>query len=156
MRALHKNHKIGDYWSHIPNYEHRSTCHKCRTTEDLEHIILECDIPGREIVWNATKSLWLKKVNRWPKLKNIGDILGCGLAEFKSNHNKLMKGANRLYRILISEATHFIWKLRNEQLFKHESKEEWPHQTEILNKWVAIINPRLTLDRSATHSRYDK
>ena len=67
-----------------------------------------------------------------------------------------MKGANRLYRILISEATHFIWKLRNERLFKHESEEEWPHQTEILNKWIAIINTRLTLDRSATHSKYDK
>jgi hypothetical protein len=57
-KALHKNHKISNYWSHIPNYEHRSTCHKCGTTEDLEHIILKCDIPGQEIVWNLTKSLW--------------------------------------------------------------------------------------------------
>jgi hypothetical protein len=63
-KALHKNHKIGDYWSYIPNYEHRSTCHKCGTMEELEHIILKCNIPGQEIVWNITKTLWLKK-NLW-------------------------------------------------------------------------------------------
>jgi len=49
-----------------------------------------------------------------PDLKNIGDIFGCGLAEVKDGHNQLIKGASRLYRILISEATLFIWKLKNE------------------------------------------
>jgi len=155
-KALHKNHKIGDYWSYIPNYEHRSMCHKCGTTEELEHIILKCDIPGQEIVWNITKTLWLKKITRWPDLKNIGDILGCGLAEVKDGHNRLIKGASRLYRILISEATLFIWKLRNERLFKHDSEELWPNRAEIHNRWLAILNAMLTLDRSATHSKYNQ
>ncbi|KIM77600.1 hypothetical protein PILCRDRAFT_76558, partial [Piloderma croceum F 1598] len=145
-KALHKNHKIGAYWSYIPNYEHQSLCHKCGTMEELEHIILECDILGQKIVWNVTKNLWLKKVPRWPELKNIGDILGCGLAEFKDRHNKPIKGASRLYRILISESTLFIWKLRNERLFKHDSEETWPNQTEVHNRWLGIINARLMLD----------
>ncbi|KIM82536.1 hypothetical protein PILCRDRAFT_44237, partial [Piloderma croceum F 1598] len=64
-KALHKNLKISSYWLHIDNYEHRSTCHKCEVLEDLDHIILECDLAGREIVWNTTKNLWLKKHDTW-------------------------------------------------------------------------------------------
>jgi hypothetical protein len=155
-KALHKNHKIGTYWLHIDNFEHRSKCHKCDALEDLEHIMLECDIPGRETIWNNTKHLWLKKHDIWPEHKNIGDILSCGLAEFKNEHKKPLHGANRLYRILISEAAHLIWKLRNERLFKYQSEDEWPQLPEIHNRWLAIINAKLTLDRSATHNKYGK
>ena len=96
-KALHKNHKIGSYWLHIENYEHRGICRNCEVLDDLEHIILECDVAGRETVWNITKNLWLKKHDTWPELKNIGDVLSCGLADFKNEHRRLTKGANRLY-----------------------------------------------------------
>ena len=58
--------------------------------------------------------------------------------------------------MLVSEATLFIWKLRNEQLFKHESEELWLDQAEIHNRWLAVINARLTLNQSATHSKYNQ
>ena len=56
----------------------------------------------------------------------------------------------------MSEATHFIWKLRNNRLFKYQSEDEWPQQSEIHNRWLATINARLTLDRSAMHHQYGK
>jgi ribonuclease HI len=155
-KALHKNHKVGSYWLHIDNFEHRSMCRNCETMEDLEHIILECNIPGRKTVWDITKNLWLKKHNTWPELKNVGDVLGCGLTNFKSADRKPSQGTNRLYRILISEAAHFIWKLRNDRLFKYQSEDDWPQQSEIHNRWLATINARLTLDRSVTHNKYGK
>ena len=155
-KALHKSQKIGEYWMNITNYEHCSQCSKCRVTEDLEHIILKCEIPGRAKIWEITKSLWLKKHNQWPELNNIGNITGCGFAEFKNEQKKPIPGTDRLYQILISEATHFIWKLRNEHIFRLNSEGDWPSENEVHNRWLAIINTRLTLDRSATHHRFDR
>jgi hypothetical protein len=71
-KSLHNMHKIGSYWAQIPNFEHREKCMKCGVTEDLEHIILQCDIPGQELVWKNVKSLWQKKHSLWPDLRNIG------------------------------------------------------------------------------------
>jgi ribonuclease HI len=109
------------YWLNITNFEHRGICHKCDTVEDIEHIIFSCDIPGHKIIWNATQNLWAKKHNYWPRIKCIGSITSCGLAKFKNDKNKPVPGANRLYRIIISEAAHLIWKLRNEHIFKYTS-----------------------------------
>ena len=154
-KAIHKTQKIGEYWLNITNYEHRSQCGKCGETENLEHILLQCEIPGRAKIWETTKSLWLKKHSKWPELNNIGNITGCGLADFRDERKKPIPGANRLYQILISETAHFIWKLRNERIFKLNSEEEWPGEHEVHNRWLAIINARLTLDRSATHRKFD-
>src|SRR5882762_2493617 len=60
-KSIHNTHQIGTYWTQIPNFEHRERCMKCGTTEDLKHIILQCDIPGQGIVWkNVEKLLWKK------------------------------------------------------------------------------------------------
>jgi hypothetical protein len=79
----HNTYKIGAYWMQIPNLEHREKCPKCGTTESLEHIILQCDIPGQGVVWKKVKQLWLKKHISWPELQNIGHITRCSLANFK-------------------------------------------------------------------------
>ena len=51
-----------------------------------------------------------------------------------------------------SQKAHLIWKLRNERLFKYQSENEWPQQPEIHNRWLTIINAKLTLDRSVRHT----
>ena len=111
-KSMHSTHKIGTYWLQIPEFEQRERCAKCEATESLEHIILQCDIPGQRIVWKNAKQLWLKKHKSWPELQNIGHMTGCGLAEFKNQEGKALKDVNQLYWILISESAHFTWKLR--------------------------------------------
>ena len=155
-KSMHSTHKIGTYWLQIPEFEQRERCAKCEATESLEHIILQCDIPGQRIVWKNAKQLWLKKHKSWPELRNIGHVTGCGLAEFKNQEGKALKDVNRLYRILISESAHFIWKLRCKRVSEGKPEEEWPQETEIHNRWLATMNARLTLDRAITNNKYGK
>ena len=93
-KSIHSVHKIGTYWTQIPEFEHREKCPKCQITEDLEHILLHCDIPGQEIVWKSAEELWRKKHETWPELRNIGRITGCGLIEFKNPEGKTLKDVN--------------------------------------------------------------
>jgi hypothetical protein len=46
-KSLHGAHKIGKYWEHIPECEEWATCQHCGVTEDLEHILLHCTLPGQ-------------------------------------------------------------------------------------------------------------
>ena len=78
----------------IPNFEQREKCPKCNVTEDMEHILLHCDILGQKIVWRAAKQLWRKKHETWPDLRNIGYITGCGLASFKNPEGKVPQEVN--------------------------------------------------------------
>ena len=140
----------------IPNFEQREKCPKCNVTEDMEHILLHCDILGQKIVWRAAKQLWRKKHETWPDLRNIGYITGCGLASFKNPEGKVPQEVNWLYRILISESTHLIWKLRCQRVSEDKPEDEWPKEIEIHNRWLATINARLTLDRATTNYKYGK
>ncbi|KAJ7829720.1 hypothetical protein B0H13DRAFT_1916325 [Mycena leptocephala] len=56
-KGLHNAHRIGKYWTHIPECEDRAVCKDCNEIEDLEHILVECRTPGRETVWKAAESL---------------------------------------------------------------------------------------------------
>jgi hypothetical protein len=154
-KSIQNTHKIGEYWENIDNYGHRASCQKCGTMESLEHILLQCDILGQKTVWQSTRELWLKKHGTWPELANIGAITGCGLIEFR-DRGKPLRGENRAYRILISESAHFIWKLRWARIHSEKPEEEWPKETEIHNRWLAIINARLSLDKSSTSQKYGK
>ncbi|KAJ7792967.1 hypothetical protein B0H14DRAFT_3094075 [Mycena olivaceomarginata] len=57
------------------------------------------------------------------------------------------RGADRLYRIPISETAHQIWKLRCIQVIEHGSDpSRYFSEAEIQNKWLACINSRLRSD----------
>ncbi|KAJ7919404.1 hypothetical protein B0H13DRAFT_1868495 [Mycena leptocephala] len=86
-KGLHNAHKVGQYWSHIPECEERAFCQDCRTDEDLEHILTKCGSPGQEIIWREVKAIWTKKNNEWPT-PTLGLILGCGLAEFRATERE--------------------------------------------------------------------
>ncbi|KAJ7358078.1 hypothetical protein DFH08DRAFT_686853 [Mycena albidolilacea] len=143
-KGLHNAHKIGKYWIHIPECEDRATCKMCEETEDLEHILVGCRSPEREIIWEGAKSLWLEKEANWPEV-SLGSILGCGLAEFRDEKGKPKCGTQRLYRILMSESAYLIWKLRNDRVISRDG--EPATEEEIKNKWKYAINLRLQVDK---------
>lgn len=149
--ALHDAYKIGDWWlGKSPEVEGRATCGHCDEIESMEHILLECETPGQARIWKLVQKIWEgKKSIPFPTL-SIGSILACSTAELKDTEGNKDLGASRLFRILISEATHLIWKLRNERVIpKEDSNEanEPASKREIKNRFKAVINGRLHLDQ---------
>ncbi|KAJ7260320.1 hypothetical protein B0H12DRAFT_1014115, partial [Mycena haematopus] len=142
-RAMHNAHRVGDYWKHIPECEDRATCQECGETEDLEHILVTCESPGTNIIWEAAKKLWLEKESTWPEI-SLGTVLGCGLMDFKDEEGKQRPGAKRLYRILVSEPAYMIWKLRNDRVISRAGAPLT--EMEIINKWLLNLNQRLQQD----------
>lgn len=146
-RLMHNAYKIGEYWNNIPGYEDRGRCPFCDEEESMEHILIECQAPEREYIWSLAKELWERKGLPWPELR-IGSVLGSGHANFTHPNGKPRPGANRLYRILMTESAHLIWVLRCERRIKHA---DMPNanisEIEAHNKWVHKINTRLTLDK---------
>lgn len=154
-KIIHDGHRIGGWWKNIPGYEQRAQCETCGTEEDMSHILTTCTAPGQQEVWNLVKDTWEKKQVKWTK-PTIGDILSCGLITIKRN-NARRPGAERLYRILISEAAHLIWKLRCERIIDRENDHNrWHTKEQIETRWRNIINSRLTVDRARTHPRLKK
>ncbi|KAG1879901.1 hypothetical protein F4604DRAFT_1579066 [Suillus subluteus] len=84
--------------------------------------------------------------------------MGCNLAKFKNDKNKIMTGKNRLLMIILSESAHLLWKTRCKQAIKFENNIEKHHSsTEIYNRWIHAMNMRLKFDKLLTNSkRYGK
>ncbi|KAJ3900744.1 hypothetical protein F5879DRAFT_1011771 [Lentinula edodes] len=108
--TMHEGYKIGEYWDKIPNYEIRGRCNHCGVTETMEHILLECTCTGQEETWELAEKLWSKQKTPWVK-PNFGINLGCALACFTDDEGKKVSGESHLYRILILESAHLIWKI---------------------------------------------
>jgi hypothetical protein len=72
--------------------------------------------------------------------------------------NVYKKGDNRLFHVLVSESAHLIWKLRCERRITHnDSPVGQLTPAKIHNRWLQIINSRLTMDRILTDKwRYGK
>ncbi|KAJ7733387.1 hypothetical protein DFH07DRAFT_780608 [Mycena maculata] len=136
-KELHNAHRIGMYWTHIPECEDRTTCQECGILEDLNYILLGFTSPGQEIIWCTAESLWREKEDKWPAVL-LGTISGCGLVEFRDENGKVKRGTQRLYQILISKSTYLIWRLRNERVIsggRTPATEE-----EIKNRWKYQVN----------------
>jgi ribonuclease HI len=144
-KCMHKVHKIGNFWDHIPNKEHYSQCPTCRVEETMEHILLDCTAPGQAAVWHLAKTLWTLKGKEWPTV-SFGTILSCGST--KILRDEYNKWDNRLFRILVSESAYFIWKLRCERRISMGDSPEAQHTGhEIHNRWLHVINSKLTMER---------
>ncbi|KAJ6554399.1 hypothetical protein B0H19DRAFT_857027, partial [Mycena capillaripes] len=60
-RSMHGAHRLGKYWTHIPECEERANCTHCGELESLEHILFECQSPGQSQIWALAEELWQKK-----------------------------------------------------------------------------------------------
>lgn len=156
-KSLHRAYKIGEFWDKIPNYEQRGLCRMCNIPETMEHILLEYKYPTTKTIWQVARDLWCKREETWPEIR-FGMILGCNLAKFYNSNRKNKPGKNRLFKIIVLESAHLIWKLRCEHVIKFEGRKEKFHsEVEIYNRWVHTINMRLKFDRLLTDSsRYGK
>ncbi|KAJ6608346.1 hypothetical protein B0H10DRAFT_1955500 [Mycena sp. CBHHK59/15] len=74
-KSLHNAHKIGMYWTHIPECKDCAICQGCGDLENLEHILLECECPGQELIWKAAETLWLEKESHWPEPASDDEIM---------------------------------------------------------------------------------
>ncbi|KAJ7271111.1 hypothetical protein C8J57DRAFT_948518, partial [Mycena rebaudengoi] len=79
---------------------------------------------------------------------SIGIALGCGLSVFRDESDKPHLGSSRLYKILISESAHLIWKLRCECVIGRDG--EPPTVKEVRNCWFKNLGMRLEIDINLT------
>jgi ribonuclease HI len=148
-KSMHSTYKIGNFWSNIPDNEHRQLCQTCNITETMEHILTRCTSRPPQIIWPLAKSLWPHSEQRWPEI-SLGTILGVGCMEVKKSavtqnddNSSTDRGASRLLHILVSESAHLIWVLRCDRVIN-----EITHcDNEIRSRWYKAINNRLTEDQ---------
>ncbi|KAJ6618924.1 hypothetical protein B0H10DRAFT_2371884 [Mycena sp. CBHHK59/15] len=151
-KCIHNTFRVGSFWSHVEHLERNGTCQVCDAIESLEHIALECNSPEQKLIWALSEQLWLKKYDTWPTL-NWGLILGCNVVKFRSPRGR-DKGTTRLFRIVVSESAHLIWRLRNERVIQEKDAAS---EQEIHNHWRKTINNRLHLDCVLTNNgKYGK
>jgi hypothetical protein len=48
-KNMHNAHRIGGYWTHIPECEERVICSKCGVLEYIKHILVNCECPGDKL-----------------------------------------------------------------------------------------------------------
>lgn len=122
----------------------------------MDHILTKCLIPEQNLIWKLAEALWKGKGYSWPEVRNIGSVLRCSLADFKSGDEERDPGANRLYRILVSESAHLIWRLRCTRVIELGWDEEsWPSPFDIAGRWKAMVERRFTLDCAMTNPKWE-
>ncbi|RDX41342.1 RnaseH-domain-containing protein [Lentinus brumalis] len=155
-KMMHDALRVGKFWSHIPGYESRATCEACGERESLEHILLECRAPGQGEIWAEVDYL-LARAGAPAFRRTLGTVLGAPATTFERLNVSQWKGTQRLYRIVTTEATHLIWRVRCERVIQHAGDPaQWATVREIRNRWTAAINRRLGMDQSLTTERLSK
>jgi ribonuclease HI len=118
----------------------------------MEHILTQCDEVGQEFVWSLVYDLWKQKTGVGLAKPLVGDIMACGLIKKGNTPGKTDAGITRLYKIVISESAHLIWRLRNERVINGKDP---PTRTEIRNRWEHCLNIRISVDCLLTNkSKY--
>ena len=159
--AAHDAYMIGTNWlrpNYSPELQQRGECAACGQIETMEHILSECDVPGQRLIWQMAKGLWKKRNGKWPR-PSLGAVLSSPVAPFLTKKGKPKAGDARLYRILMTESAHLIWKLRNESVIREtdEAPKSPATKDEISARWHAAINARLIEDCALTDSgKYGK
>ncbi|EPT04797.1 hypothetical protein FOMPIDRAFT_32600, partial [Fomitopsis schrenkii] len=154
-KTMHEAHRCGHFWANIPRYEERGTCSNCGVEESMEHIITKCEADGQRETWRLTAELWAMTGLQWPEM-TLADTLSTPFRRWKKDgEKKLQGGTDRLWRILVTEATFLIWKLRCERVISHSEEDGWTHtKTEIRNRWMAAVTKRMRDDVASTHWRH--
>ena len=96
------------------------------------------------------------KGHTWQQM-NLERIISVG-TEAVTITGPVTKPANaRLWRILISESTHLIWRLQCEHVIGHEDTAGWTHSEKaVTTKWINMMNSRMRQDIAATNPRFGR
>jgi hypothetical protein len=57
-KAIHNTPMIGEVWLHIDGFQQRGTCTPCGSMENMNHILLTCNIDPVKAIWDMAKNLW--------------------------------------------------------------------------------------------------
>ncbi|KAG6831960.1 hypothetical protein H0H93_013624, partial [Arthromyces matolae] len=139
-----------------PDIQERAICKHCDELETMDHILTKCSATGQEEIWRQVKALWEKKLRGTWYHPVLGTILGATLANFsfKDERGKTIKGASRLYKLLMIESAYLIWTLRCERVIQKDNENFT--SIEVLNRWTRTINDRLSLDMGLTSPNFGK
>jgi hypothetical protein len=104
------------------------------------------------LVLEMAEELWKRKHDTWPG-PSMSILLGCGLASFNGENNKVHPAKGRLYMIIMSESLHLIWKLRYECV---NGRGSTPPTTinEVQNRWFKLLSERLEMPRLAARKNF--
>ncbi|KAH9926056.1 uncharacterized protein B0H18DRAFT_876724, partial [Fomitopsis serialis] len=156
-KGVHGAHRIGQYWTHIPGLESRAECRLCGVPESLEHILTTCIAKERSLIWTYVERAWKRAGGTWYS-QSLPSILAVGFATPQRTNGKAPREHTvRLWRMLITEAAHLLWRLRCERVIQHDDEEDWQHNERgIAARWYQSINMRLRLDIESTHPRFGR
>ncbi|KAK0222652.1 hypothetical protein EDD85DRAFT_923732 [Armillaria nabsnona] len=147
-KSLQNTFKISAFWEHLgPQYAKRGKCPHCHIMETMDHILTECNITGRAILWNLARELWERKGQEWIPV-TYGTALGATLTQIRTGDGKVDSSATRLYRILMTETVHLIWKIRCQRRIQRgdDDQSRWHSEEEVRNLWIDAMNKRLMVD----------
>ncbi|KAJ7155938.1 hypothetical protein C8R43DRAFT_1125843 [Mycena crocata] len=145
---IHDGYKVGKHWDNIPGHEDKGPCSVCRESETMQHILTRCKGSGQEQVWELASEIWKLKTGEDLPKPVMGQIMACAAIKRRD------AGTSRLFRIVVSESAHLIWRIRCERVLKEEPV---PTRNELHNRWMRAINGRLQMDCELTNKRkYEK
>ena len=100
--------------------------------------------------------LWAKKGLEWKGVR-LEDIVNVGLTAGVISGPKTVPAQARLWRILITESAHLIWRLRCERVIGHDEDTNWEHTAKaVAAKWRRVMDSRLRQDVTATSPRFGR
>ncbi|CAK5280006.1 unnamed protein product [Mycena citricolor] len=146
---IHDGYKVGEHWKRIPGHEEKAHCSHCGedTLESMKHILLECEATGQQEIWKLACKLWEMRTGSALE-PTIGKIMACGAIQQED------ASLSRLFRIIISESAHLIWRIRCERVIQEKDNAS---TTEVESRWKKTINTRLLIDCKMTNAaRYGK
>ncbi|KAF6752659.1 hypothetical protein DFP72DRAFT_815066 [Ephemerocybe angulata] len=148
-RVMHNALPCGRVWPNDPHPE-RALCPTCQVRETPQHILLECPDNGQETVWNEARTTLERKGITLPVALDIGTILTCGLPAKRN----ATPGENRLFTVVIAEASWLIWARRCKWIMEDEGKpEKRVSAPEARNTWRKRINSTLTFELLASNEK---
>lgn len=156
-KGIHGAHRIGSFWLKIPGKEGRATCPRCDDVESLEHILVDCRDVGQELIWGFARAAWARTGIAWAA-PGLSDILAVGpRSRALCGEDPAPKPLSRLWRILVSESAHLIWRLRCERVIGHCDEPGWQHTaTSVAARWAAAVDTRLRRDIEGTRRKYGR
>ena len=156
-KGIYATQKVGGFWANVRNHENRQFCTTCQGIESMEHILLTCNEPAVNIIWNHARNLWPHPNTPLPEI-SMGTILGIGCIRAHTNEQaerapnqgneqnhrqRHSAGKTRLLQIIISELAYLIWVLRCERVIQGKRY----NQNEITSRWRWAMNRRLVEDK---------
>ena len=155
-KIMHNAHRVGSYWSKIPGLETRSQCAICGTEENIEHILFHCQAYGQQAVWEHARSLWEKKDLVWQPVC-LESLLSAGIPTEVMPNTHAKQAHARLWRILVTESAHLIWRMRCERVIGHEGEARWRHtEKAVTTQWLRVMNDRMRQDITRTNPRFGR